>query len=350
MKESELNALIDQALLDMKNTEAPSAEEASIMAYTDGDYAKMLADIKSEDEDLAELEINMASHPDDEEQPDVDVVSMDNDKFYDKSELSYKGKKAKKTKSDKRMITIGGENLVEKADSNKYDKELIPEMTELDRKVAMTRRIKNSMAERHAKKEQEKIDITRMAFDQKLINLSDGLTRWDKKVVVEELTKNLRILVKKYDEYINRRIAQLLSPAIPAAIKIAKLKWPWTFVANPGFLYKTHPEAGEILTFWATPNVPYYFRQGTEQQILEERNAELNAYLLEAVDRAIHKYYEAQRRLAGREVMYASRFASNTVKLVTYQDLLKYNPFWFKKLYDRIDKERPYDKVTQVGL
>ena len=200
------------------------------------------------------------------------------------------------------------------------------------------------MAKRHAKKELEKVEINRMAFDQKILPLSEELTRWDKTALVEELTSNLRQLIKRYDKYINARIARLLSPAIPKAIKLAKIKWPWVFVANPGFLYKTHPEVGEVLTYWVTPNVPYYFKQGTEQQILEERDSELSTYFLECVDRAIHRWYEARRRLADREVIYASRLVGvNNIR--TYGDLLRYNPFWFKKLYDRVKKDNPYGKA-----
>lgn len=345
MDNFELNALIDQALCDMRNTEAPSKEEASMMEYSESDFAKMLEDIQSEDEDLAKAEIDAAANPDDEENSDFPIASMDGDKFYDKSTLKYKDGKIERETSDDVIFSIGGENGIELADSSKHDAELIPELSDTERRLVISRRIKDGMAKRQAKKELEKIAINRMAFNQKVLPLAEELTRWDKKALVEELTNNLRQLIKRYDKYINSRIARLLSPAIPKAIKLAKLKWPWTFVANPGFLYKTHPESGEILTYWVTPNVPYYFKQGTEQQILEERDSELSAYFLECVDRAIHRWYEARRRLADREVIYASRLVGyNNIR--TYADLLKYNPFWFQKLYDRVRKDNPYGKAT----
>lgn len=343
MEQSELNALIDQALLEMHNTAAPSKEEAAASEYSDADYAKLLADLQAEDEDLAGFEVDEAANPEEGEAPDLSISKMDGDKFYDKKKFTCKNGKIKEEKTDESIISIGGENLVEKTDSQKHDAELIDGMNEVERRLVMSRRIKDGMVKRVAKKNQEKIEITRMAFDQKKVNLSDSLTRWDKMALVEELTKKLRNLIRKYDEYINSRITRLLAPLIPAPIKVAKLKWPWTFVANPGFLYKTHKEVtGEIYTYWVTPNVPYYFKQGTEQQILEERDTELSKYFLESVDRAIMRRYEACNKLSAREVMYASRFASNTIKLITYGDLLNYNPFWFKLLYDRILKDNPY--------
>ena len=344
MDSKDLNALIDQALCDIHNTEAPSSEEASMMEYSEEDFAKMLADIQSEDEDLAKAEIEAAANPDDNENSDFSIASMDGDEFYNKSTLKYEDGKVKREVSDDVIFSIGGENCVEFADSPKHDKELVPELNDVERRLVISRRIKDGMAKRQAKKELEKVEINRMAFDQKLLPLSEELTRWDKTALVEELTSNLRQLIKRYDKYINARIARLLSPAIPKAIKLAKLKWPWVFVANPGFLYKTHPEVGEVLTYWVTPHVPYYFKQGTEQQILEERDSELSTYFLECVDRAIHRWYEARRRLADREVIYASRLVGvNNIR--TYGDLLRYNPFWFKKLYDRIKKDNPYGKA-----
>lgn len=241
------------------------------------------------------------------------------------------------------MYSIDSESgNIELADSSKYDKELTPELSESERQMIVNRRIKDGITKRAKKKELEKIEINRMAFDQNVLPLSNEMTRWDKTALVEELTKNLRQLIRRYDDYINTRIGRLLSPAIPKPIKIAKLKWPWVFVANPGFLYKTHPESGEILTYWATPNIPYYFRQGTEQTILEERDSQLSAYFLENVDRAIHRWYETRRRLADREVQYATRILNLSTHTPTYADLLKYNPFWFKKLYERVKKDKPY--------
>ena len=76
MNNSDLNALIDQALLDMSNTEAPSSEEASVMEYSEEDFAKMLADIQSEDEDLAKAEIDAAANPDDDENSDFSIASI----------------------------------------------------------------------------------------------------------------------------------------------------------------------------------------------------------------------------------------------------------------------------------
>jgi len=344
MKE-DLNALIDQALLEISNMEAPSKEEAQTMEYTDADYAKLLSDITIEDEELANAEIQFASEIDlDDDDGSVYASDLltDNNKFFNKATWKNKNGQFVRETSDEVLFSVSPNGQI----SNKPSSDALENyLTPVEKAVEINRRLASGKAIRKENKRVQEIKINRLAFDQKIIPLADEMTRYDKKVVVEELTKNIRQLIKRYEKYINTRIAKLLSPAIPAGVKAAKLKWPWIFVANPGFLYKTHPNMGEELTFWATPNVPYYFRQGTEQTILEERDAQLSPYFLECIDRAIHRYYEAKRRLANREILYASRIVNNNLR--TYNDLLKYNAFWWKKLYDRLKEERPYEKASR---
>lgn len=344
MKE-DLNALIDQALLEITNTEAPSKEEAQVMEYTDDDYAKLLSDITVEDEDLAIAEIQFASELDLDDEDGSTYASdllSDNNSFFNKATWKNKNGQFVREVSDECLYTV---NAIGQISDKPSTDALESYLTPVERAVEINRRLKSGKAVRKENKRVQEIQINRLAFDQKVIKLSEEMTRYDKKILVEELTKNIRQLIKRYEKYINTRISKLLSPAIPAGVKAAKLRWPWIFIANPGFLYKTHPNMGEELTFWATPNVPYYFKQGTEQSILEERDAQLSPYFLECIDRAIHRYYEAKRRLANREILYASRIINNNLK--TYSDLLKYNAFWWKKLYDRLKEEKPYEKANK---
>lgn len=339
MTDESLNRLIDQAMLEIADAQVnTSKEEASVMEYTDKDYAKMLADITSEDEELAKAEIETASNSEDTDREDADFLVKDilEDGFYNVSKLSVENGQITRTVSEETLFELGDDKdvIVSETPKSRYNNELLPTMGKTERQKYYARKLQEIKKRKKKSKDLQKIEINRLAFDQKECPLADEMTRWDKMLLVEELTKNLRQLIKRYEKYINSRISRLLSPIIPAAIKLAYMKWPHTFVANPGFLYKTHPESGEILTYWVTPNVPYFFKQGTEQQVLEERDAMLSPYFLECVDRAIHRWYEARRRLSNREVNYASRIVTNNLR--TYHDLLKYNPFWFKKLYDRI--------------
>lgn len=340
----DLNALIDQALLDISKSENVSNTETKVISeYTDEDFAKMLDDISSEDEDLAKAEIeaaaNSSADEDEGEESDFPILNIVGDDFYTKSVWKkIKGKYVHKT-SDKTLYTIDQESGdIKIGIGDKYDDELTPELNDVEKSLVYAQRFKEAAAKKKVNRDARKVQITRMAFDQKILPLPEGFTRYDKKRLIEELTLNLRHLIKRYEEYVNRRISRLLSPVIPQSVKVMKLKYPWIFIQNPGFLYKTHPKSGEVKTFWVNPDVPYYFKQGTEQEILEERDLELVPYFLENVDRAIHRWYDAKRRLADKEVSYATKIVSNNLR--TYHDLLKYNPFWFEILYNVMKDEK----------
>jgi hypothetical protein len=78
------------------------------------------------------------------------------------------------------------------------------------------------------------------------------------------------------------------------------------------------------LSFWATPSIPYYFEQGTEQQILSGDKPEF----LRAIDKAVASYYAQEEKRAQREVKYATSLLRARVK--TWFDLLKLNPYWYE--------------------
>jgi hypothetical protein len=106
--------------------------------------------------------------------------------------------------------------------------------------------------------------------------------------------------------------------------------YPASIRISPGFLYKASEEFGRGLTFWAIPNIPYYFAQNTEQEILKKQKPEL----LISVDRAVGLYHEHKEKRAKKELKYASTIIQKGVR--TYFDLLKLNPFWFEILYNSL--------------
>lgn len=198
--------------------------------------------------------------------------------------------------------------------------------------------LKDSLKQWRDRREIRKREIYRWAFDQTVLPLNEHMTVERKKMIIEILTKPIRNLIKQYEEYINSRVTKLLLPAIPASLKVARTKWPWSFVANPGFLYKVPSKDDSQKTFWVIPDVPYYFRQGTEQEILEERN-KLSGYdFLKGLNRAIERWYSARTNLARREVKYASKLIN--IKGNSYYHLLLLDPLWFEKLYIEVEKEK----------
>lgn len=319
--------LLDQALLEFDaQSKGPSKEEVQAGSYSNTEeLAGFLAEISEEDEALAKSEISVISDVEQNKLDDEDNILLDDLKEDPNSWFS----KSTWVANDKGQF-------VRRSDGELF----IGEGPDADSKTR-EEKISSSINKYHKNKDLRKVEINRMAFDQKILPLNDIISVEQKRLVIELLTKPQRQLIVKYEDYITKRITKLLAPAIPNPVKLAYLKWPWIFVANPGFMYKTSPQTGEVKQFWVTPKLPYYFKQGTEQTILEERDASLMPYFLDCVDRAVHRYYKAKENLAEREVKYASKMIG--IKGNTYYHLLQLNPFWFEKLYlytkEQLEKE-----------
>lgn len=332
---SDFDQLLDQALAEF------AASQGTITPEKQADYnqyANFLQEISDEDEDLAKTEISTVSSIEEdrlegEANELLDELRDNPNSWFNKSTWVVNDK-GQFVRRDDGELFDAGEDIVAISDTPQKAQE---ELTELEKKQKRAEKLVKGAAKYKHNRDLRKIEINRMAFDQKLLPLSDVIPVEHKRLVIELLTKPLRLLIVKYEQYINNRITKLLAPAIPAPVKLAAIKWPWIFIQNPGFLYKTSPHFGEVKTFWVNPKLPYFFKQGTEQVILEERDASLSPYFLDCVDRAIHRWYSAREKLAEREVYYASKMIN--IKGNTYYHLLMLNPFWFEKLYNYIKDE-----------
>ena len=333
------DALVDQALAEFAASQGGITTPDKKADYVD--YAGFLQEISDEDQELAKSEITVASEIeenklDDETNELLNDIKDNPNGWFNKSTWVANEKGEFIRRSDGEIFTIGGEDLVSVAEEPIVDN-AEQELTEFERKRIRAEKLARGADKWKHNRDLRKIEINRMAFDQKILPLNDKLTQEDKRLVIELLTKPLRLLMIKYRDYIDNRVTKLLAPAIPPAVKLAAAKWPWIFIQNPGFLYKTHPHFGEVKTFWVNPKVPYFFKQGTEQAILEERDASLSPYFLDCLDRAIHRWYTARDNLAKREVFYATKMIN--IKGNTYYHLLMLNPFWFEKLYEHVKQQ-----------
>lgn len=185
---------------------------------------------------------------------------------------------------------------------------------------------------------EDRIYIQREAFNQNYIKLSDKIEKNHIKLLISVLTQEHTRMIDKYSDYINKRLATLLNPLIPRRIRICRMLYPNSIRVCPGFMYKASKEYGGGLTFWATPSIPYYFEQNTEQKILLENKSDF----LFSIDKAISFYHEHLKKRQEKELRYASLIIQKGV--YSYFDLLKLNPFWFEilcnKLKSQIDKNK----------
>ena len=180
---------------------------------------------------------------------------------------------------------------------------------------------------------EDRIRIQREAFRQEYIRLSDPIGNERIKLLVSSLVKEHTRMVDKYSTYINKRLTTLLNPFIPRKLRICKNLYPNSIRPCPGFLYKASEEYGAGLTFWAMPNIPYYFAQNTEQKALIEHKSPF----LVNVDQSIKLYHEHLKKRADKELRYASLIYQKGV--YSYFDLLKLNPFWYEVLYNDLQNK-----------
>lgn len=193
---------------------------------------------------------------------------------------------------------------------------------------------KKAITQRLTGLKSERIKIQQEALNQDNIDLSEPIGEPNIKLLIELLVKEHTRLIDQYSYYINKRLTALLSPLIPKRLKLLKREYPNAMKVSPGFLYKASKEYGGGKTFWASPNIPYYFKQNTEQDILKRYKPEL----LVRIDIMVKSYNEHYCKRAEKELKYASRIYKNKVQ--TYFDLLKLNPFWYNILYHHLyDKE-----------
>lgn len=180
---------------------------------------------------------------------------------------------------------------------------------------------------------EDRIRIQREAFRQEYIRLSDPIGNERIKLLVSSLVKEHTRMADKYSTYINKRLTTLLNPLIPRRLRICKSLYPNSIRPCPGFLYKASEEYGAGLTFWAMPNIPYYFVQNTEQKVLMEHKSSF----LVNVDQSIKFYHEHLKKRADKELKYASLIYQKGV--YSYFDLLRLNPFWYEVLYNDLQNK-----------
>lgn len=176
---------------------------------------------------------------------------------------------------------------------------------------------------------QRKIEIQRMAFNQKKLSLNDKIPKEQLQLLIELLTEPHTKMLQRNKKFINKRIGSLLRPLIPGNLRHCFRAYPHAVKASMGFMYEASEEYGNGFLFWVTPNIPYYFEQGTEMAVLRK-----NKSYLYSIDKAIVRFNYHKKELTRKEINYAVKLLN--VENKSYYDLLKLNPFWFEILYKKL--------------
>lgn len=274
-------------------------EEKKYGDLTDSEYLEFLNEIKSDDEEIEEAQIE----------------AIENIKLEEEcTELS-------ESEENLRIEAYYGNDAWYKFGKYFFSK---PNMIKARKNAQKTREAKRK------KLKEDRIAIQRMAFNQNYIRLSDPIGDDNFRLLITLLTAEHTRMIEKYADYINRRLTTLINPLIPRRIRICKMIYPESMKECPGFLYIASKEYGEEQTFWATPDIPYYFKQNTEQAELKKSIEHVN-YLIN-IDKAVASYNAHFKIRAEKELKYASIMIRKNIH--SYFQLLRLNPFWFELLFN----------------
>ena len=265
---------------------------------TDKEYLEFLSEIEEKDIDIEEAQCEAI----------------------EKIELEEEHAEFSAIEENARIEAYYGEDAWRKFGKYLFTK---PDFASAQRKSLETRKAKQ------AKLKEDRIRIQREAFNQEYIRLSDPIGTDNLKLLITLLTHEHTAMVDKYADYINRRLFTLLNPLIPRRLRLCKMFYPESMKECPSFLYRASEEYGEGQTFWATPDIPYFFKQNTEQAELQKSG---NSHFLVRVDKAVASYNMHNKIRAEKELKYASMLVQKGVN--TYFDLLRLNPFWFEILFN----------------
>ena len=190
-----------------------------------------------------------------------------------------------------------------------------------------------------------RMEIQRDAFSQDIIDLNSFIPRKHLQLLIEILTRGYVKGMERNIRFVNKRIAYLMFPYVPKCLKIAYKYFNSSIKMCPGFLYRASEEYGKSKTIWVTPIVPYFLEQGTEMDFLLERRFTY----LKAIDRSVAAYWYYRDKLAMKEANYAAKLVRNLRK-GTYLELLKYNPYWYHKLFVELKAIDDENKNRKTAL
>lgn len=277
---------------------------------TEKELFEFLDEIKSDDEDIQEAQSEA-----------IEKITLE-EEHVELSEEEQKNREIEARYGDKMPWTGLGPNNCQGVKLFGPEGQRRAAMASIEAKRKKSQRLK-----------EDRIRIQREAFRQEYIRLSDPIGNERIKLLVSSLVKEHTRMVDKYSTYINKRLTTLLNPFIPRRLRICKSLYPDSIRPCPGFLYKASEEYGAGLTFWAMPNIPYYFAQNTEQKVLMEHKSPF----LVNVDQSIKLYHEHLEKRADKELKYASLIYQKGV--YSYFDLLRLNPFWYEVLYNDLQNK-----------
>lgn len=278
--------------LEQKEAEELAATEANYAKELDDELSKMQTQVSSEDEAFADRKAAQSSSKIKDLDKEIAELEPSLDPSLDTEEASTKGKKRRNKHVD--TMRIDSINNVQ---------------------------VRRLFIKRAIIKE-GKIGLLSEIIPNKIV-----------KQIIPFKTASIVNSIARYKDAINRRIANCIAPLFPEKIRVARaICGPRPFKEHPGFLWKTPKEYGGY-SMWVTPDIPYFFDQFTEMQIMRER---CDIRKIASIDKAVQSYMESVNALGKREASLAIKL----VRINTFEELLNFDIDAFQFAYNLYEKQQ----------
>lgn len=153
--------------------------------------------------------------------------------------------------------------------------------------------------------------------------------------LIRRLTADLTHKISETKRLLLGRVEKALRVDMPFDLKRVFSKFPQAFIEHPGFLY-INSEAYGGYKIWLKPNIPYFYKQFSEMDILQG----CEDYTNYTLDKYVERYFVLKAELNKKELALAVKLD----KVHTRLDLLEMNVGYFE-LYTQILKERNAEDV-----
>lgn len=158
-----------------------------------------------------------------------------------------------------------------------------------------------------------------------------------KQVELEDLSKLIEVFTNETIERAEKtkrlliaKVERALKVNIPRELKATFTKYPQSFVKHPGFLYQSSEFYGGH-KIWLRINIPYFFEQFSEMNILQTSED----YVSSKLDKLVEQYYILKNKLSRDEINLATRFDRVKTRLDLLDLGITYYEEYMKLLAER---------------
>lgn len=187
---------------------------------------------------------------------------------------------------------------------------------------------KKRNTDKAAKRKELIKQITEEAINDEFIDLNAPLDVWHKKLIIKQRTAKYKVTINNNASLIKNSVEHALWPLYPSKMRSVWKHNKDSMVPAPSFTWKTFNNKYE---YKITPDLPFYFKpEDCQGLIIESNPGDANR-----IDAAIERFFYNNDAVVKLEVSIAQQL----VHMMTFFDLLKKKPEWYRDFVEELKKQ-----------